>query len=106
MPYARYGPRLCLCREWSNRSRQARYPSDGMLFAEPYRDHIVDSYFGKRGILNMASERGLLADGIDVADLAEVAKSGNAQAQDVFREYGASWEKCSCLIYPSSNRAA
>jgi glucokinase len=63
-------------------------PSSGMLFAEPYRDHIVDSYFGRRGILNMASERGLLADGIDVADLAEAAKSGNAQAQDVFREYG------------------
>ncbi|OIA98909.1 transcriptional regulator [Paenibacillus sp. LC231] len=63
-------------------------PSSGMLFAEPYRDHIVDSYFGKRSILNMASERGLLADGIDVADLAEAAKSGNAQAQDVFREYG------------------
>ena len=32
-------------------------PSSGMLFAEPYRDHIVDSYFGKRGILNMASGR-------------------------------------------------
>lgn len=63
-------------------------PSSGMLFAEPYRDHIVDSYFGRRGILNMASERGLLAEGIDVADLAEVAKSGNSQAQDVFREYG------------------
>lgn len=63
-------------------------PSSGMLFAEPYRDHIVDSYFGRRGILNMASERGLLTDGIDVADLAEAAKGGNSQAQDVFREYG------------------
>ena len=62
--------------------------------------------FREKGHSEHGFGRGLLADGIDVADLAEAAKSGNAQAQDVFREYGASWEKCSCLIYPSSNRAA
>ncbi|GIP02025.1 hypothetical protein J28TS4_04320 [Paenibacillus lautus] len=63
-------------------------PGSGMLYAEPYRDHIVDSYFGRRGILRMASERGLLTDGIDVADLAEAATRGNEQARELFREYG------------------
>lgn len=63
-------------------------PGSGMLYAEPYRDHIVDSYFGRRGILRMASERGLLTDGIDVADLAEAATRGNGQARDLFREFG------------------
>lgn len=65
-----------------------KVPSSGMLFAEPYREHIVDRYFGRRGILNLAAERGLLADGIDVADLAEAARRGQTQAEDLFHEYG------------------
>lgn len=65
-----------------------RIPDSGMLFAEPYRNHTVDRYFGRRGILNLASERGLLVDGMDVADLAEAAARGHKQAKDLFREYG------------------
>ncbi|UNK18874.1 ROK family protein [Paenibacillus sp. N3/727] len=63
-------------------------PLNGMLFAEPYRDRIVDDYFGRRGILKMASERGILTEKNDVADLAEEAKNGNTEAADLFNEYG------------------
>ncbi|KKO54884.1 ROK family protein [Paenibacillus sp. DMB20] len=63
-------------------------PLNGMLFAEPYRDSIVDDYFGRRGILGMASQRGILAENTDVADLAEAAKLGDAEALELFHEYG------------------
>ncbi|WP_211746057.1 ROK family protein [Paenibacillus sp. Marseille-Q4541] len=65
-------------------------PSDGMLFNEPYLDHIVDSYFGRRGILKMAREQGVLAENTDsdVADLAKEATGGNQAAKQLFEQYG------------------
>ena len=63
-------------------------PPSGMLFAEPYRDGIIDTYFGRRGILKMATERGILSNHSDVADLALAARNGDTAAQDLFREYG------------------
>lgn len=63
-------------------------PLNGMLFAEPYRDSIVDDYFGRRGILGMASQRGILTDNTDVANLAEAAQHGDVEAQALFHEYG------------------
>lgn len=63
-------------------------PLNGMLFAEPYREGIVDDYFGRRGILGMAKERGLLVENSDVADLAEAAKHGDKEALELFHEYG------------------
>lgn len=63
-------------------------PLNGMLFAEPYRDGIVDDYFGRRGILGMASQRGILTDNTDVGDLAETARHGDAKARALFHEYG------------------
>ncbi|MCK8485555.1 ROK family protein [Paenibacillus sp. MBLB2552] len=63
-------------------------PLNGMLFAEPYREGIVDDYFGRRGILGMAKERGVLVENTDVADLAEAAKHGDDKALELFHEYG------------------
>ncbi|MFC7680348.1 ROK family protein [Paenibacillus sp. GCM10028914] len=63
-------------------------PSNGMLFAEPYREGIVDDYFGRRGILKLASERGILSIDSDVADLAHAARNGDTEAGDLFHEYG------------------
>lgn len=63
-------------------------PSNGMLFAEPYRDSVIDNYFGRREILRMASERGILWEKSDVADLAAAARNGDVAAQDMFHEYG------------------
>ncbi|MGP0584289.1 ROK family protein [Paenibacillus timonensis] len=63
-------------------------PLNGMLFAEPYREGIVDDYFGRRGILGMAKERGVLMGNTDVADLAEAAKHGDDKALELFHEYG------------------
>lgn len=63
-------------------------PPSGMLFAEPYRDGMVDDYFGRRGILNLAFERGILMERTDVADLAEASRQGNIEAADLFHEYG------------------
>ncbi|GAE04436.1 ROK family protein [Paenibacillus sp. JCM 10914] len=63
-------------------------PSSGMLFAEPFEEGIVDSYFGRRGILKLASERGLLTEGVDVVDLAATAAGGDTSRLELFRTYG------------------
>lgn len=63
-------------------------PPTGVLFAEPYGDGIIDDYFGRRGILKMASERGIISNISDVADLALAAHNGDEAALDLFHEYG------------------
>lgn len=64
-------------------------PASGMLFAEPFRGEMVDSYFGRRGMMNRAAEHGLVRSShTDIRDLAEAAGKGDPGAQALFREYG------------------
>ncbi|TLS48711.1 ROK family protein [Paenibacillus antri] len=62
-------------------------PSNGWLYKEPFRESIVDDYISKRGILRIAAELG--ADpGLDVKELAELARGGDAAAAETFRRFG------------------
>lgn len=62
-------------------------PPEGWLYKEPFRDSIVDDYISKRGILRIAAELG--ADSaLDVKDLADLARSGDAAALETFRRFG------------------
>ncbi|NMO96445.1 ROK family protein [Paenibacillus lemnae] len=63
-------------------------PDNGMLFAEPYGDGIADHYFGRRGILRMAADRGMETGDLDVADLAWAAANGDEGVRELFQDYG------------------
>lgn len=62
-------------------------PVNGWVYAEPFRDSIVDDYISKRGIARLASELG--ANGsLDVHELAEAARSGVEVSSQVFVRFG------------------
>ena len=88
MPNARHGPRLCLCGEWPDRSRQGRYPWQRHAVCRALPGPHRGQLFREKRHSEDGLGRGLLTDGIDVADLAEAATRGNVQACDLFREYG------------------
>lgn len=62
-------------------------PPNGWVYNEPFRDSIVDDYISKRGILRLAGELGLGLS-LDVKEIADLARSGNAAAAEVFRRFG------------------
>ncbi|MBV7504364.1 ROK family protein [Bacillus sp. sid0103] len=63
-------------------------PAGGYLYNQWFQDQMVDDHFSRRGILKVAAEEGLLHEGIDVKDIAELAKSGNKQASSIFLQFG------------------
>lgn len=62
-------------------------PPSGWIYKEQFRDSIVDDYISKRGILRIAAELG--ADpALDVKELADLARAGDAAALDTFAQFG------------------
>lgn len=63
-------------------------PEQGWLYKVPYQDKLADDYISKRGILQLARELGLLVEGRDVHDFADIAKSGDRASERLFEEFG------------------
>ncbi len=63
-------------------------PPNGWVYREPFRGSIVDDYISKRGILRLMKEEGMETSGIDIKNLAEMAKNGHERAARVFRIFG------------------
>ncbi|WP_340003783.1 hypothetical protein MHH52_17325 [Paenibacillus sp. FSL K6-0276] len=63
-------------------------PRNGELYDKPYRHKMIDEVFSRRGILHAAQERELLIEGMDVKELADLARQGNLAYQQVFEEFG------------------
>lgn len=63
-------------------------PLNGWLYDKPYRNGIIDDAFSRRGILQLASEYHALQEGMDVKELAEAARQGDALMTQVFTEFG------------------
>lgn len=62
-------------------------PPNGWVYRVPFRDSIVDDYISIRGIL-AKSRRWQELDRLDVAEIASLARNGQAAAQAVFEEFG------------------
>ncbi|WP_339320284.1 ROK family protein [Paenibacillus sp. FSL R10-2734] len=63
-------------------------PRNGELYDKPYRHTMIDEVFSRRGILHAAQERGLLIEGMEVKELADLARQGNLAYQQVFEQFG------------------
>ncbi|GGH36249.1 ROK family protein [Paenibacillus segetis] len=63
-------------------------PANGWLYNQPYQDGIIDDAFSKRGILQLAQDLGALQPGMDVKELAELARLGSGPGRAVFSEFG------------------
>jgi glucokinase len=62
-------------------------PANGWIYNDPFRDSIVDDYISKRGIMRLAKERNL-DENLDIKVMADLARSGNEAAAEVFRQFG------------------
>lgn len=67
---------------------RADVPSDGWLYATPYKNRMADDYISRRGVLQLAARFGLADAGLDVKDLALLADGGDAAAQRLFCRFG------------------
>jgi len=63
-------------------------PEHGWIYNQPFRDSIVDDYISKRGIVRLMREAGLDDAGLDVKNVAEMARGGDPQAIGVFHRFG------------------
>lgn len=66
----------------------ANVPPDGWIYRLPYRDGTVDAYISERGILRLAASRGFVKDGLQVKQLAALARGGHEDALYVFDQFG------------------
>lgn len=62
-------------------------PENGWIYAEPYRDGILDGYLSATGLSRLLRGKGF-APGTTVKDAAALARAGNENASAVFREFG------------------
>lgn len=62
-------------------------PANGWIYADPFKDSIVDEYISKRGIMRLAEEHQVDAYQ-DVRELAEAARSGSLPSSIVFARFG------------------
>jgi glucokinase len=63
-------------------------PPEGYLYDQPFRDTIIDNHFSRRGILHAAAAKGMNQDGMDVKNLAILARSGDDAAKSIFAQFG------------------
>lgn len=63
-------------------------PPNGWIYNQPFGESIVDDYVSKRGVLRLAAESGLFTEGLEVKQIADMARSGSVAAIDVFIEFG------------------
>jgi glucokinase len=71
--------------------RAESIPREGYLYNQPFHDSIIDNHFSRRGILQAAAAKGMNLDGIDVKDLADLARSGNSTAMYIFHQFGSNF---------------
>jgi Transcriptional regulator/sugar kinase len=71
-------------------------PSNGWLYAHPFRDTIADDYISRRGILRLAVNEGLPHEW-DVKQIADAALAGQPPAIRVFEQFG---EQLAELVLP------
>lgn len=63
-------------------------PAQG-LWDAPYKDGILEDYVSRRGIIRLYKESGgELQEGMDVKEIADLARGGDAKAAGAFREAG------------------
>ncbi|RIX59665.1 ROK family protein [Paenibacillus nanensis] len=65
-------------------------PPNGWIYNQPFGETVVDDYISKRGILRLAEQAGIPIEGGDIRMLADSARSGDATARGVFRQFGRS----------------
>jgi len=65
-----------------------RVPEEGYLYNHIYKGKTVDDQFSRRGILQLAADKNLLDERIDVKEIADLAKSGNETAKTLLAEFG------------------
>lgn len=63
-------------------------PNDGYLYNLPHQGVAADECFSRRGILHLFRDAGCLHDGMDVKDLAELARKGENRMSELFRAFG------------------
>jgi len=66
---------------------KGKIPESGMIFAEPFKESIIDDYVSKRGVIKIAKQH-KFDEKVDIAYLNEMASQGNTKAKDVFNEVG------------------
>ncbi|MDG0795086.1 ROK family protein [Cohnella ginsengisoli] len=67
---------------------RADVPSDGWLYATPYKNSMADDYISRRGVLQLAPRFGFEDARLDVRDLALLADGGDAAALRLFHRFG------------------
>lgn len=62
-------------------------PHNGWVYNTPFKDSIVDDYISNRGIYRLAAQYSALR-GMEVEEIASLARAGHTDAAAVFREFG------------------
>jgi glucokinase len=75
-------------------------PSNGWVYNVPFKDAWVDDYISTRGIERLARDRAAV-QGLDVEEMADLARKGQADAQDVFRRFGQLFGEMLQLFIPA-----
>ncbi|MDQ6417960.1 ROK family protein [Paenibacillus sp. LHD-117] len=65
-----------------------RVPAEGYLYCLPYQGAVADECFSRRGILGLFRDAGCLHDGMDVKELAELARKGGVREKELFAKFG------------------
>ena len=65
-----------------------RVPENGWLFAEPYRDGILDGWLSATGLRRLIREAGVFPAGTDAKELADAARAGQPAALAIWRTFG------------------
>lgn len=69
-------------------TKGGRVPPEGYLYNLPYRGTPADESFSRRGILKLFRNAGCLHDGMDVKELAELARQGGDRERELFLAFG------------------
>jgi glucokinase len=63
-------------------------PESGTIYNDPFKGGILDDFLSRRGILRIAAQKGFDPNNMDVKELADLARTGNMQAVDIFQKFG------------------
>lgn len=63
-------------------------PLNGWIYNQPFGESIVDDYISTRGVLRLAAQAGMYTEGLEVKQIADMARSGSTIACEVFTQFG------------------
>ncbi|MDQ8738472.1 ROK family protein [Paenibacillus sp. LHD-38] len=69
-------------------TKGGRVLPEGYLYNLPYRGAPADESFSRRGILKLFRDAGCLHEGMDVKELAELARQGGDRERELFLAFG------------------